>query len=92
MLKEGGRFVNLETSRPDNVVIRSIFRSYVRLFVKPVGMAFTGSEASYGYLAGSILRFYGAREVEDLLFEAGFGAVASKRLMFGALAVHLAVR
>jgi demethylmenaquinone methyltransferase/2-methoxy-6-polyprenyl-1,4-benzoquinol methylase len=92
VLKESGRFVNLETSRPGNAFIRSIFHSYVRLFIKPVGTAMTGSRTAYGYLAGSIPRFHGAREFEELLLEAGYRGVASKRLMLGAVAIHLAVR
>ena len=92
VLKEGGRFVNLETSRPENTLVRFVFHSYVRLFIKPVGTAITGSGAGYGYLAGSIPRFYGAAELEDLMLEAGYRGVASKRLVLGAVAVHLAVR
>lgn len=92
VLKGGGRFVNLETSRPENALVRFAFHSYVRLFIQPVGTAITGSRAAYGYLAGSIPRFYGAAELEDLMLEAGYRGVASKRLMFGAVAVHLAVR
>jgi demethylmenaquinone methyltransferase/2-methoxy-6-polyprenyl-1,4-benzoquinol methylase len=92
VLKDGGRFVNLETSRPENALIRFAFHSYVRLFIIPVGTAITGSRAGYAYLAGSIPRFYGAVELEDLMLEAGYRGVASKRLMFGVAAVHLAVR
>ncbi len=92
VLEVGGRFVNLETSRPENALIRFAFDAYARLFVKPIGTAITGSRAGYGYLAGSIPRFYGAGELDDLMLEAGYRGVASKRLMLGAAAVHLAVR
>jgi demethylmenaquinone methyltransferase/2-methoxy-6-polyprenyl-1,4-benzoquinol methylase len=92
VLKDGGRFMNLETSRPGGAFVRSIFHTYVRLFVKPVGSAITGSRAGYGYLAGSIRRFYGAAELEELLLDAGYRGVASKRMMLGAVAIHLAVR
>ena len=92
VLKEGGRFLNLETSKPESSIIRSVFHSYVRLLIKPVGTAVTGSGAAYSYLAGSIPRFRGARELEELLLEAGYRGVASKRMMLGALAIHLAVR
>lgn len=92
VLKGGGRFVNLETSRPENSLIRFAFHSYVKLFIKPIGTAMTGYRAGYGYLAGSIPRFYGARELEELLLEAGYRGVASKRMMLGAVAIHLAVR
>lgn len=92
VLKAGGRFASLETSQPGNALARFIFRAYVKLFIEPVGTALTGSRAGYRYLADSMQRFYGAHELEELLLEAGYRGVASKRLMLGAVAVHLAVR
>ncbi len=92
VLKDGGRFVNLETSRPDNALVRSIFHSYVKLLIRPIGTAMTGSRAGYSYLVGSIRRFYGPRELEELLLDAGYRGVASKLLCLGAVAIHLAVR
>jgi demethylmenaquinone methyltransferase/2-methoxy-6-polyprenyl-1,4-benzoquinol methylase len=92
VLRDGGRFVNLETSQPENRILRWLFHSYVRIFVKPIGRAMSGSVTGYAYLSSSILRFYSMSEMSDILREAGFSEVSSKPLMYGVAAVHEAVR
>jgi demethylmenaquinone methyltransferase/2-methoxy-6-polyprenyl-1,4-benzoquinol methylase len=92
VLRPGGRFINLETSSPRNHAVRALFHSYVRLLVRPVGRAITGSDEGYAYLSGSILRFHSRDRLSEILREAGFSAVESVPLLFGAAAVHTAVR
>lgn len=92
VLKPGGRFVNLETSRPPFALIRKCFDLYVKLFVKQIGCRISGAKTAYGYLAGTIPRFYGAAELAQIMREAGFDEVSFKRLMFGAAAIHQAIK
>jgi demethylmenaquinone methyltransferase/2-methoxy-6-polyprenyl-1,4-benzoquinol methylase len=92
VLRAGGRFINLETSRPENRFVRWIFHTYVRLVVRPIGRMISGSEAGYAYLSSSILRFYSMSEMSDILHEAGFTDVSVKPLLRGIAAVHEAVR
>ena len=92
VLRPGGRFVNIETSRPRNPFIRTFFHSYVRLLVRPIGGAITGSDAGYAYLSNSILRFHSRGRLTEILREAGFSEVESVSLFLGAAAVHTAVR
>lgn len=88
VLKPGGLFVNLETSRPLLEPFRMIMDLYVRLFVKMTGAALSGTKAGYAYLAHSIPRFYPAEELAAILREAGFSDVTYRHLMFGAAAIH----
>ena len=92
VLKPGGRFVNLETSRPPFVLVRKCFDLYVRLFVRRVGSRISGARTAYGYLASTIPRFYKAEELAQIMREAGFDQVSFKRLTFGAAAIHLAIK
>jgi demethylmenaquinone methyltransferase/2-methoxy-6-polyprenyl-1,4-benzoquinol methylase len=92
VLKPGGRFINLETSQPSNSFIRQIFHLYVRTFVKPVGSRLSGAGASYAYLSRTIPRFFSPDRLEKILLEAGFEQVESRRLFFGAAAIHRAVK
>ena len=92
ILRPGGRFVSLETSQPPSRPIRKLFHLYVRLTVRPLGYIISGSRAGYAYLSHTIPRFYGADELADILREAGFGEVSFQRMMFGAAAVHKAVK
>jgi demethylmenaquinone methyltransferase/2-methoxy-6-polyprenyl-1,4-benzoquinol methylase len=90
VLKPGGRFVNLETSQPPNPVIRWLFHTYIRLFVRPVGQLISGSRAAYAYLSHTIPRFYTAAELAAIFREAGFAELAVAPMMFGAAAIHVA--
>ncbi len=92
VLKPGGRFVNLETSRPSFWPVRKCFHLYVRLFVKSIGSRISGSRAAYTYLATTIPRFYSAQELADIMSQAGFDKVTFQQYMFGAAAIHQAMK
>ena len=88
VLKPGGRFVNVETSRPSLWVVRRVRDLYVKLFVKSIGGAISGSSMAYGYLAHTIPRFYGPQELRDIIRLAGFTKVNFQRQVFGLAAIH----
>ena len=92
VLKPGGRFVNLETSRPSFWPVRKCFYLYVRLFVKSIGSRISGSRDAYTYLATTIPRFYSAQELADIMRQAGFDKVTFQQYMFGAAAIHQAMK
>ncbi|MDH7499725.1 MAG: ubiquinone/menaquinone biosynthesis methyltransferase [candidate division NC10 bacterium] len=88
VLKRGGRFVNLETSRPSSALIRGLRDLYVQLFVESIGSRISGSRTAYAYLAKTIRGFYSAQELAIILREAGFEEITFQRLLFGAAAIH----
>ena len=92
VLKPGGRFVNLETSRPSFSPVRRCFHLYVRLFVEPIGSRISGSKTAYAYLAKTIPRFYAAEELAEIMRQAGFEEVTFQQLLFGAAAIHQAMK
>lgn len=92
VLRPGGRFVNLETSQPQNPLARMLFRLYVSLTVRSVGGAIGGYGRGYTYLSNSILRFHSRGQLSRVLREAGFSEVESIPMLLGAAAVHVAVR
>jgi len=92
VLKPGGEFVIVESSQPPNRLIRKIVHIYLRLFVYRVGSWISKNRPAYKYLSESARHFYTAEELVDLLVNAGFKQVTVKRLLFGAAAIHLAVK
>lgn len=92
VLKPDGRFVNLETSQPRFGPVRFLFRTYVRTIVLPLGRRISGSKAGYAYLSSSIPKFYPAEELAAILRKAGFSKVEFRRLLFGASAIHVAIK
>ena len=92
VLKRGGRFINLETSRPSSAVMRKLRDLYVKLFVEFVGSRISGSRTAYGYLARTIPRFYPPEELAAIIREAGFEKATFQRLLFGAAAIHQGIK
>jgi len=92
VLRPGGRYVIVESSQPENRIIRSLFHCYLRAFVKPMGILISGNRSAYRYLTESAVRFYSPREVREMLLAAGFRSIAYRPLLFGAAGIHVAVK
>jgi demethylmenaquinone methyltransferase/2-methoxy-6-polyprenyl-1,4-benzoquinol methylase len=92
VLRPGGRFVNLETSRPARRAVRACVDLYVRLIVRRIGARISGSRRAYAYLANTIPRFYPPEELADILRAAGFAQVRFERKLFGVAAIHVCVK
>lgn len=90
VLKPGGTFLQLETTRPANALVWALMRAYVRTAVGLLNLFSPKSKASYLFLLNTILGFYPAAEFSALLAEAGFSRVAARSLCPGAVAVHTA--
>ncbi len=88
ILAPGGSFINLETSQPSSGLFRALVHFYVRLLVRPIGTALSGSKAGYRYLSRTIPRFYTMDQLRTLLIEAGFTEVNAEKLLFGVAAIH----
>lgn len=83
VLKEGGRFIILETSQPENLFIREMFHFYVKIIVPRMGAFIGGNKIPYSYLGASIVKFFDKNGLDDLLSSEGFGQEAVKPFMFG---------
>ncbi|HAT73340.1 MAG TPA: dimethylmenaquinone methyltransferase [Elusimicrobia bacterium] len=92
VLKPGGFFLNLETTRPENPALWFLMRAYVIAVIALLNLLSPKSRASYSFLRNTILNFYSAAQFSALLCEAGFRDVSANILCPGAVAVHTARR
>ena len=90
VLKPGGRYIIVESSQPENRVVKTLFHLYLRVLVGPVGILLSGHKDAYRYLAESISRYYSPEEVREMLLTAGFRSVDYRPLLFGAVGLHVA--
>jgi demethylmenaquinone methyltransferase/2-methoxy-6-polyprenyl-1,4-benzoquinol methylase len=90
VLKPGGRYVIVESSQPQNRLIRALCHFYVRIFVKSVGIILSGNRSAYRYLAESMVDYYSPVGVREMLLRAGFIDVTYRPLLLGAAGIHVA--
>jgi len=92
VLREGGRFIVVESGQPARAPVRLFFRAYLRGYVYPVGRWLSGNRGAYRYLAESVARFPTPEEIREMLLKAGFRDVSFRRLFLGAACLHEAVK
>ena len=92
VLKPSGCYVIVESSQPENPLVRALFNLYVRGFVAPMGIFISRNPGAYRYLSESITRFYTPSEVRDMLGAAGFRDISYRPLLFGATGIHVAFK
>lgn len=92
VIKCGGRFVVIETSQPKQWLIRKLNHLYIRFFVFWLSYLLSGKRATYGYLVESSVNYYSAEELKQKLLKAGFNKVSFRRLFFGAVCIHTAIK
>ncbi len=88
ILKPGGRFINLETTQPESVILRRLFHWFIFLIVQPIGRLISGSESGYAYLSKSMASFYSAPELAGIMAHAGFRSVTYQYFFPPVVAIH----
>lgn len=90
VIKPGGYFWGLETSRPPNKLIRKISDIFVLYFSTNVAKIISGDFKTYTYLAKSIIDFFDAESFKKFLIDVGFKKVNYTLFTFGIAALHCA--
>jgi demethylmenaquinone methyltransferase/2-methoxy-6-polyprenyl-1,4-benzoquinol methylase len=90
--RPAGRLVVLETSQPPARALRAGNRIYTDHVMPRIARLFSSDPASYAYLAESASAWLDQEQLGDALRAAGWGHVGWRNLLFGAVAVHTAVR
>jgi len=85
VLKPGGRFVVLESSKPGNPVWRMFNNIYLRLILPYLGGVISGNLKAYRYLAKSSRNYYTIKEMGGILEAAGFKIVSGRSLFLGSV-------
>ena len=92
VLKPDGQFINLDTSQPKFALIRWMFHLYIKATVRPIGRLISGSDPAYTYLSHSMRHFYSPEKLAEIIHQAGFCEVSFNRMLFGAAAIHTAIK
>jgi len=78
----------LEFGRPDNQAWRSLYFTYLRLFVPVLGLIFAGSLKAYAYILESLVDYPGQKVVAARMNELGLKDVSVLNLVGGAMSIN----
>lgn len=88
VLKPGGRFVTLDTTRPRPSVLSPLIGFYLHAVIPTLGRWLAGQPQAYRYLPDTTEQFLTAEGLAAALQTAGFRGVGYHILMFGTAAIH----
>ena len=88
VLKPGGKFLCLEFSKVDNIILNQIYNFYSMNIIPKMGGIIAGDKESYQYLVESIRKFPSQIEFKSMIQKAGFETVRYSNLSLGVCAIH----
>lgn len=90
VLKQGGRFIIIETSQPQNLFIRKLFHFYAANIVPALGRFISREDMPYKYLGNSMVKFFSQAQLMDVLESYGFKKENTKAFMAGMILLCVA--
>jgi len=88
ILKQGGRMVILETTRPRTSLFTPFVWFHMHIIIPLIGGMISSDREAYRYLPASSESFLFAEELVAQMVSTGFKNVGFQRLMFGTIAIH----
>jgi demethylmenaquinone methyltransferase/2-methoxy-6-polyprenyl-1,4-benzoquinol methylase len=90
ILRIGGQFVILESSKPENQLWRFINSIYLQFILPYLGGIISGNLKAYKYLAKSSKNYYTPTQMSEILERGGFKVVQSQSLFLGSVMLMVA--
>ena len=90
VLKKNGELIILETSVPENPVIKYFYFLFSRKFIPLLGSIFSKDKLAYKYLQKSAENFPYGKEFISILKKCGYKSIRVKKLMLGATSIYIA--
>ncbi len=88
VLKNGGRIVILDTTRPKKNILSPFIWLHMHFIIPTLGGLLTGSRDAYRYLPETTEGFVTAEELAARMSKTGFQKIGFQRYMFGTIAIH----
>lgn len=92
VLKPGGQLLILDFGKPRNRIWRSLYFTYLRVFVPLFGRIFCRDAAAYSYILDSLFHYPAQDGVSQLLAELGCTEIEVQNLVGGIMSIHRSVK
>ena len=92
VLKNNGKLIILETSVPDNFLIRYMYLFLTSIYIPLISFIFTNNINAYKYLLNSTKEFPSKKKFKKILNSVGFKNIESREKFFGISTIYIATR
>ena len=92
VLKQNGKVVILEFSRPQSFPVKQLYGFYSRRIMPAIGQLLSKQKAAYEYLPESVEAFPYGRKMVDILTGCGFRDTKCYSLTFGIASIYYGIK
>ena len=92
VLKAKGTLIILETSVPENRIMKLFYSIFTRTYIPIMAMFFSKDKSAYNYLLNSAELFPSGTKFKDILKSVGFSQVKIKPKLFGSSTIYIATK
>ena len=84
VLKKDGKLIILETSVPENPIIKFLYKLITRVYIPIIAFIFSGKTKAYLYLLDSTDKFPPKNKFVEILYKTGFEKIETRKKLYGA--------
>ena len=90
VLKKDGKLIILETSIPENFIIKFMYTIITSIYIPLIAFIFSGKTKAYLYLLDSTKKFPPKNKFIEMLYRTGFEKVETIKKLYGASTIYIA--
>jgi demethylmenaquinone methyltransferase/2-methoxy-6-polyprenyl-1,4-benzoquinol methylase len=89
VLKKDGKLIILETSIPENLIIKFFYNIITSIYIPLIAFIFSGKTKAYLYLLDSTKKFPPKKKFIEMLYRIGFEKVETRKKLCGASTIYI---
>ena len=89
VLKKDGKLIILETSIPENLIIKFMYTIITSIYIPLIAFIFSGKTKAYLYLLDSTKKFPPKNKFIEMLYRTGFEKVETIKKLYGASTIYI---
>ena len=89
VLKRDGKLIILETSVPENPIIKFFYTIITSIYIPIIAFIFSGKTKAYLYLLDSTKKFPPKNKFIEMLYRTGFEKVETRKKLYGASTIYI---
>ena len=92
VLKKNGKLIILETSIPENTMIKILYKLITSIYIPIIAFIFSKKTKAYLYLLNSTKKFPPRKKFLEILKKTGFRKIETRKKLYGASTIYIALK